>query len=206
MIAIIDYGMGNVRSLYNALQYIGCEAVVTDAKREIDSAERVILPGVGAFGDAMAAIRARGLDETLDSAVRRGGKPMLGICLGMQLLARSSTEHGTHEGLGWIDAKVERFELPPTLKIPHIGWNEIAVRPEATTLFDGIRPAERNFYFVHSFHVRCTDPHDVIATADYGGAFTAAVQRENFIAVQFHPEKSQDNGVRVLENFVGWTP
>src|SRR5688500_9124775 len=146
MIAIIDYGMGNVRSLFNALQYIGCDAVVTDSHDEIARADRVILPGVGAFGDAIAAIRSSGIDEVLDTEVRRRGKPMLGICLGMQLLARFSTEHGRHEGLGWLDASVERFELPAGLKIPHVGWNEIEASPDAR-LFDGINRRERNFYF-----------------------------------------------------------
>lgn len=205
MIAVVDYGMGNVRSLFNALQYVGCDAIVTSEPEAIRRAERLILPGVGAFGDAVDALRARGLDELLDLAVRRDGKPMLGVCLGMQLLARSSTEHGTHIGLGWIDAEVTRFELSPGLKIPHVGWNEIEYRPDEP-LFRGLKPGERNFYFVHSFHMRCFRQADVIATCDYGGRFTAAVRHENVMATQFHPEKSQDNGLRVLENFVNWKP
>jgi glutamine amidotransferase len=205
MIAIIDYGMGNVRSLHNALQYVGCDAVITADSDKIRHAERIILPGVGAFGDAMAAIRARGLDDLLEAEVHRGGKPMLGICLGMQLLARTSTEHGVHEGLGWLDATVERLNLSAGLKIPHIGWNEVD-SPLDEPLFRGIRPDERNFYFVHSFHVRCSNRADIIATCDYGGPFAAAVRHENVIATQFHPEKSQDNGIRVLENFLRWKP
>lgn len=205
MIAIIDYGMGNVRSLHNALQYIGCDAVITADSDKIRHAERIILPGVGAFGDAMAAIRARGLDEQLEADVHQGGKPMLGICLGMQLLARTSTEHGVHQGLGWLDATVERFDPSGGLKIPHIGWNEVDSLLDEP-LFRGIRQDERNFYFVHSFHVRCSNQADVIATSDYGGPFAAAVRHENVIATQFHPEKSQDNGIRVLENFLRWKP
>lgn len=205
MIAIVDYGMGNVRSLYNALQYIGSDAVVTAEHEEIRHAERVILPGVGAFGDAMTAIRERGLDSALDETVRRGGTPMLGICLGMQLLARSSDEHGIHSGLNWIDATVERFSLPRGWKVPHIGWNEIDF-PEDSGLFAGLRPHERNFYFVHSHHVRCRNADNVAATCDYGSRFTAALRLGNVVAVQFHPEKSQDNGIRVLQNFVRWQP
>jgi imidazole glycerol-phosphate synthase subunit HisH len=205
MIAIIDYGMGNVRSLYNAFQYIGSDSVVTADHMEIRRADRIVLPGVGAFGDAVNAIRLLELDQVLDSEVRRGGKPMLGICLGMQLLANSSNEHGIHAGLGWLDAEVERFDLTPGLKIPHIGWNEITFAANEP-LFNGLREAERNFYFVHSFHMRCRNSVDVIATCDYGGRFTAAVKSQNFIATQFHPEKSQDSGIRILQNFVRWNP
>lgn len=205
MIAIIDYGMGNVRSLYNALQYLGCDAVVTADHETIHRAERIILPGVGAFGDAMAAICGLGLDSLLDVEVRRGGKPMLGICLGMQLLAKSSEEHGIHAGLGWLDASVERFQLPPGYKIPHIGWNAARFAPDEP-LFRGLKPDEFNFYFVHSFHMRCRECGDVIATCDYGGDFTAAVRHGNVVAMQFHPEKSQDNGIRVIQNFLKWKP
>lgn len=205
MIAIIDYGMGNVRSLYNALQYVGCDSVVTADAGELRNADRLILPGVGAFGDAIAAIRRLGLDEILADEVCRRGKPMLGVCLGMQLLAKSSTEHGVHDGLGWLDATVERLLVPPGLKIPHVGWNEIDYAPD-DALFQGLKWTERNFYFVHSYHMRCTDEGDVAATCEYGGRFTAAVRHENIAAMQFHPEKSQDNGVRVLQNFVDWTP
>jgi glutamine amidotransferase len=153
----------------------------------------------------MNAIRARGLDDVLDAEVNRSGKPMLGICLGMQLLAMSSTEHGNHTGLGWLNAHVERFALPLTYKVPHIGWNTLKFSP-GEPLFRGLKPNELNFYFVHSFHVLCLDHGDVIATCDYGGEFTAAVRRQNVVATQFHPEKSQDNGVRVLQNFVDWNP
>jgi glutamine amidotransferase len=205
MIAIVDYGMGNVRSIFNALRYAGCEAVVTADHGKIRQADRVILPGVGAFGDAMSAIRERDLEDLLEAEVSRGGKPMLGICLGMQLLARSSTEHGAHTGLGWLDARVERLNVPPGFKVPHIGWNTLKFSPEEP-LFRGLRPGELNFYFVHSFHMRCHDREDVIATCDYGEELTAAVRHGNVVATQFHPEKSQDNGIRVLQNFLDWKP
>ena len=205
MIAIIDYGMGNVRSLYNALQWLGHDAVVTADEAQINKAERLVLPGVGAFGDAMAAIRQRGLDELLDRQVRRAGKPMLGICLGMQLLSKTSEEHGIHAGLGWLDATVERFELPVGYKVPHIGWNSLRFAP-SEPLFRDLKRGELNFYFVHSFHMRCRNPADVIATCDYALGFVAAVRCGNVAAVQFHPEKSQDNGIQVLRNFLAWRP
>lgn len=205
MIAIIDYGMGNVRSMYNALEYIGCDAVITSDESQIRSAERVILPGVGAFGDAMDALRARGLDSVLNTAVRRDGKPMLGICLGMQLLAQASSEHGSHQGLGWFSATIERFELPADYSIPHVGWNSLSF-DEGNPLFAGLKRDELNFYFVHSYYMKCRNDADVVATCDYGGEFAAVVCHDNVAAMQFHPEKSQDNGIRVLQNFVDWKP
>jgi len=205
MIGIIDYGVGNIRSLYNAFQWIGYDAVVSDDHAVLRNADRLLLPGVGAFGDAIQAIRERGLDEFLDEEVRKGGKPMLGICLGMQLLANSSGEHGLHRGLGFFDADVELFSLPAGMKIPHVGWNEIKNR-EDVPFFEGLPREQMNFYFVHSFHMVCHVAEDVMSTCDYGGEFTAGVHRDNVVAVQFHPEKSQDNGIRFLENFVNWNP
>ena len=202
MIAIVDYGMGNIRSLRNALDCLGADVSVTSRPEDLARAERIVLPGVGAFGDAMNAIRERGLDESLDGEVRRKGKPFLGICLGMQLLAKSSNEHGRHAGLGWLDAEVERFELPGNFKVPHIGWNDI--EPGSDPLFQGLDRSESNFYFVHSYHMRCARSADVIARADYGGPFTAAVRAGNVVATQFHPEKSQDNGMLILRNFMRW--
>ena len=203
MIAVVDYGMGNVRSLMNALEYLGCECVLTADAGALADAERIILPGVGAFGDAMTAIRARGLDDILHRVAVVGGKPLLGICLGLQLLARTSDEHGHHQGLGWIDAEVVRFPALPGLKIPHMGWSAIQGRQHP--LLDGIA-AGAWFYFVHSFHMRCADPATVLATGEHGVTFTAAVVQGNLAAAQFHPEKSQDNGLRLLQNFLDWTP
>lgn len=205
MIGIIDYGVGNIRSLYNAFQWIGYDAVVSDDHAVLRNTDRLLLPGVGAFGDAIQAIRERGLDEFLEEDVRKGGKPMLGICLGMQLLANSSSEHGFHQGLGYFDADVELFSLPAGMKIPHVGWNEIHNR-DGVPFFEGLPREQMNFYFVHSFHMVCHAAGDVMSTCDYGGEFTAGVYRDNVVAVQFHPEKSQDNGIRFLENFVNWNP
>jgi glutamine amidotransferase len=206
MIAIVDYGMGNVRSVHNALEYIGEDAVVTADPRVIDDAERVILPGVGAFGDAMANLQARGLVDVLQRQVLEKGKPFLAICLGLQLLARNSTEHGTHDGLGWFDASVVRFNGHTRgLKVPHMGWNEVR-REVDHPLVASLGEGQLVFYFVHSFHIVCHDPADVACTCEYGDRFTAAIRRDNIFATQFHPEKSQDNGLQVLAEFARWNP
>ncbi len=203
MIAIVDYGVGNLRSLSNAFDYLGVEVEVTGDPQRLREAERIVLPGVGAFGDAMEALRDRGLIEPLNDLVLGQRRPTLGICLGMQLVARSSDEHGTHLGLGWIDAQVRRLEVAP-LKVPHVGWNDLSFDPDEP-LFRGIRPDEANFYFVHSHHMECAHPGDRIATTDYGGPVTAVVRHENVVAMQFHPEKSQDNGLALLRNWIGAT-
>ena len=198
--------MGNVRSVHNALDMLGLDAVVTADAEVIASAERLILPGVGAFGDAMSNLRSRGLVDVLSREVLDKRKPFIGVCLGMQLLAKSSAEHGTHEGLGWFDAEVVRFDLPHNgLKVPHMGWNDISPRG-AHPLLHGLREDQFVFYFVHSFHVVCRDPDDVVASCEYGYPFAAAMARENIFATQFHPEKSQDNGLQILRNFAEWAP
>lgn len=204
MIAVVDYGMGNVRSLMNAIEWLGGEPVLTADPAALADAERILLPGVGAFGDAMAAIRARGLDAILRREAVERRKPLLGICLGLQLFARSSEEHGHHEGLGWLDATVVRFPSRPGLKVPHMGWSAVAPA-RSHPLFAGIAQGAW-FYFVHSFHIVCADPADALAGCTHGVPFTAAVCRGNLAAVQFHPEKSQDNGLKLLENFLGWSP
>ena len=198
--------MGNVRSVRNALEMLGIDAVVSADADVIAQAERLILPGVGAFGDAMANLRSRGLVDILTREVLEEKKPFLGVCLGMQLLARSSSEHGTHEGLGWFDAEVVRFDLPHNgLKVPHMGWNDVAAR-KAHPLLRGLREDQFVFYFVHSFHVVCRHAEDVVASCDYGYPFAAVIARENVFATQFHPEKSQDNGLQILRNFAEWVP
>lgn len=201
-IAIIDYGMGNVRSLMNAFEYIGEDAVVTADFDELEAADRLVLPGVGAFGDAMKAIKAReGLRALLDRLALEDKKPVLGVCLGMQLFARVSHEHGTHQGLGWLDAEILPLDVAPPAKVPHVGWNAVSFAPDEW-LFKGLPSGESDYYFVHSFHMVCQDPQDLIATTDHGGTVTAAVRRENLTATQFHPEKSQDNGLQLLQNWL----
>jgi glutamine amidotransferase len=205
MIAIVEYGMGNVRSLRNAFEYIGEDVIVTADPAALDDADRIVLPGVGAFGDAMRAIAERGLEQVLQRQARELNKPVLGVCLGMQLIARSSVEHGEHRGLGWIDAEIRRLEVPRPLKVPHVGWNTISFDMD-DPLFHGIKTGEANFYFVHSFHMVCNQSEDVIARADYGSPVTAVVRSGNITATQFHPEKSQDNGLTLLRNWIGITP
>lgn len=203
-IAIVDYGMGNLLSVFHAFEIVGADAVVTREPDVILAADRVVLPGVGAFADCMANLRRFGLIEVLN-AVRQRGRPVLGICLGMQAMAAWSEEGGRHEGLGWFDAGVVR--LAPSdaaLRVPHVGWNDVWWRP-GSPFFAGL-PDHADFYFVHSYAMRCAVPDNVEAECDYGGAFTAAVRRENVFATQFHPEKSQDYGLQLLANFLAWNP
>lgn len=206
MIATIDYGMGNVRSIMKALKYIGYDAVLTSNAREIDNASHLILPGVGAFGDAIKNITERGLDLILKNQILEKGKPFLGVCLGLQLLAKSSEEHGYHQGLGILDAKVVKFKFNAIkLNIPHIGWNDICPQKDHF-LFRKLQKNHLTFYFVHSYHIVCNQPQDILATCDYGIVFTAAIAHDNILATQFHPEKSQDNGIQILKNFLSWNP
>lgn len=200
MVAIIDYGLGNVRSVAGAVAKLGFEPQVTDHVDVLARADRLILPGVGAFGDGMANLRERKLIEPLTKLVTRAHKPLLGICLGAQLLTKESEEFGRHEGLGWIDASVTRLQSDDGLRIPHVGWNNLVdVRP--SVLFDDI-PSDALFYFVHSFRIIGAAPELVVGQCEYGGRFAAVVQRENIYATQFHPEKSQFHGLQLLKNFL----
>ncbi len=202
MIAVVDTGHGNLLSVCNAIEYLGSTAQVCDGPEALHGAERVILPGVGAFQDAMRSLAGRGFPPVLDQ-LRAAGVPILGICLGMQLLARCSYEGGKHPGLGWFDAEVVRLE-PGHLRVPHVGWNPTTVDPESP-LFKGL-PAAPEFYFVHSYQVHCADRSQVDAICEYGGDVTAAIRLGNVVATQFHPEKSQDLGLAVLDNFLRWNP
>ena len=198
MIAIIDYGMGNLRSVQKAFEYLGFEAVITDDAAVVKAADRVVLPGVGAFEDAMARLRETGLDRAF-MEVAQSGKPVLGICLGMQMMFERSEENGIHEGLGLFPGAVTRFE-ERGLKIPHMGWNTLTTRD--CPLFDvGDDPC---VYFVHSYCVAEVSDDFTAATCDYGQTFTAAVCRGNIMATQFHPEKSGDAGLRMLGRFATW--
>jgi glutamine amidotransferase len=211
-LAIIDYGSGNVRSVQRALEAaanrheIRLDIVLTDEPARIRQADRIVLPGVGHFADCAAGLASRpGVTEALTETVFRSKRPFLGICVGMQLLATRGTEHGFTPGLGWIPGDCIRLQpSDPALKIPHMGWNELepcAAHP----LLDGIA-AGAHAYFVHSYHVVAGDPADVVATASYGGAVTAMVARGNVAGAQFHPEKSQAAGLRLLANFLRWRP
>jgi glutamine amidotransferase len=199
MIAIIDYGMGNLRSVQKALEAVGHPAEITGDPDAVRHADRVILPGVGAFRDAIAELRRTGLaDAFLDAA--RAGKPVLGVCLGLQLLFDASEEDGEHTGLGLLPGRVVRFQVPEGLKVPHMGWNPLRiVRP--APIYRDLPEAGPSVYFVHSFHAVPTDPTVVSATADYPTPFTASVWLDNIQACQFHPEKSQQAGLAMYRRF-----
>ncbi len=198
MIAIIDYGMGNLRSVQKALEKVGHEAIVTNQASQIASAAKVILPGVGAFGDAMEELRRRELVEPILSAID-SGKPFLGICLGLQMLFDVGDEDGRQEGLGVLDGEVVRFEVPKQFKVPHMGWNQVSIRGDVPVLA-GLND-ETYFYFVHSYYVVPRDENVVATTTTYHAPFTSMIHRDNLYATQFHPEKSQRDGLKLLANF-----
>jgi glutamine amidotransferase len=199
MIVILDYGMGNLRSVQKAIEAVGSCAEITSDPERVRQASRVILPGVGAFADAMSELRRTGLGEAFSEAVRQG-KPCLGVCLGLQLLFDSSTEDGDHIGLGLLPGRVVRFTAQPGLKVPHMGWNTLRFRKPAP-LLAGL-PAGSSVYFVHSYYAQPRNPDDVAAEADYPDPFAAVVWRDNLTACQFHPEKSQAIGLTMYANFV----
>lgn len=199
MIAIIDYGMGNLHSVSKAVERLGYTTVISANADEILAADAAILPGVGAFGDAMQQLVSTGLADVVKQFVATG-KPLLGICLGMQLLFQSSEEHGFNEGLNLIDGKVVRFQ--GEFKIPHMGWNKISFK-QASPIFNGLE--EGYVYFVHSFHAKLTNSENLLADTDYYGPVTAIVNKDNVFGMQFHPEKSGDLGMKLLENFLALT-
>lgn len=199
MIAIIDYGMGNLHSVSKAVERLGYEAVVTADPDTIMGADGAILPGVGAFGDAMDNLRATGLDR-VTKAYAASGKPLLGICLGMQLLFDESDEYGRHEGLSLLPGNVERFS--GDYKVPHMGWNKLHFE-QSSPLFAGLE--EGHVYFVHSYHVKPGQASDLLATTDYHQPVTAIVGRNQVYGMQFHPEKSGEVGMRLLRNFAALT-
>src|SRR6266481_4106988 len=209
-VAIVDYGINNVRSVRNAVDYCGYNPIVTHDASAIADASHVILPGVGAFGDAMNNIRARGIDEILNRHVREKGKPFLAVCLGMQLLAQTSEEHADddvpHRGLGWFEADILRLQPnDPKLKIPHMGWNIVAKERDHPVLAN-IRDTNLAFYFVHSYAMHCNNQSDIVGRAEYGQLVTAIVAKDHIVATQFHPEKSQDSGIELVNNFLRWNP
>lgn len=215
-VAIVDYGSGNLRSAAKAIERAARESgtddrvLVTSSPREVAEADRIVLPGVGAFADCRAGLYGvPGMVDSLQRAVIEQGKPFLGICVGMQLMATRGVEYGIHAGLDWIKGDVVRIEAKGQsgqehLKIPHMGWNELdALKPHA--LLDGIA-ARDHAYFVHSFQLKASRPETVLALTDYGGPITAVVGRDNLAGTQFHPEKSQATGLRLIANFLRWKP
>ena len=199
MIAIIDYGAGNLQSVRKALDFIGCETRVTDRPEDLETAEAAVLPGVGAFGDAMASLESRGLVEPVRAFIRQG-KPFLGICLGLQLLFDSSEESPGVKGLGVLPGKILRIPDGEGLKVPHIGWNSLSFPNGRGRLFAGLSQ-EPYVYFVHSYYLKAEDPQIVAATTEYGVSIHAAVEKGNLFACQFHPEKSGAEGLQILQNF-----
>ena len=202
MIVIVNYGMGNLGSIVNMLKKVGVQAKISSDPKEIESADKLILPGVGAFDTGMQRLQELHLIDLLNDKVVNRKTLTLGVCLGMQLITKRS-EEGALPGLGWIDGESIRFRFDPrqnNLKIPHMGWNTIKVQ-RAEPLFKGLEQDAR-FYFVHSYHVICQNPGDVLTTTDYGYEFASALQRDNIMGAQFHPEKSHKFGMRLLKNFV----
>ncbi len=212
-VAIVDYGSGNLRSAAKAFDRAAAESgagesiVVTAEAERVAGADRVVLPGVGAFADCKAGLAALdGMIEALEEAVIRRARPFFGICVGMQLMARVGREHGDHDGLGWIDGEVVAIEPGQgRLRIPHMGWNELAFEQAGHPVFAGIADGD-HAYFVHGYRLVCARAEDTIARVDYGGAITAAVGRDNLVGTQFHPEKSQAAGLRIIANFLAWRP
>lgn len=199
MVVIIDYDAGNIKSVEKALRYLGEEVIVTRDKDTILNAEKVILPGVGAFEDAMNKIRMYELEEVIKAVIQKG-TPFLGICLGLQLLFESSEEGVNIKGLGILPGKIIRIPEKDGLKVPHMGWNSLHF-PKKSTLFQGI-PEESYVYFVHSYYLQASDESIVAATTEYGTLIHAAVEKDNVFACQFHPEKSSAVGLQILKNFI----
>lgn len=201
-IAVIDYDMGNVRSIVNAINHIGTyDIAVTSNALEIESADCILLPGVGAFPDAMKKLKEKKLIEILDKVVKQDKKPTLGICLGMQLLFDSSEEMTKTAGLGWIPGSVVYMKPQKEFRVPHVGWNSLILQKEKSVF--NYLSYDKDFYFVHSLHVLC-EPQYILANFEYGSTMTAAVQLDNVIGMQFHPEKSQNVGLAAMRSFLDW--
>jgi glutamine amidotransferase len=199
-VVIVDYGLGNIRSVAGAVTKLGFEPLVSHDRGDLERAAKLILPGVGAFGDGMRRLGERGLTPVLTDLVMVRKRPILGVCLGAELMARDSEEFGHHEGLGWIDASVKRITpRDPSLRVPHVGWNAVH-QTSAHPMFQDV-PQDSLFYFVHSYYIACHDETPV-GTANYGDPLTAAFARDNIWGTQFHPEKSQRHGLTLLGNFL----
>ncbi|MFA6192485.1 MAG: imidazole glycerol phosphate synthase subunit HisH [Sulfurimonas sp.] len=201
-IVIVDYNMGNLRSVQKAFEKVGCDAIITNNHETIKNASKIVLPGVGAFKDGMKNLRELGLIEILKEEIIKNKKPFLGICLGMQLIAKKSYENSETNGLAWIDAEVVKFDFKDNdkkFKVPHVGWNNVKYKND-NKLFEHI-PDNSDFYFVHSYYFK-TQENIVTSTTDYGFDFVSSVNKANIYAFQFHPEKSQAVGLKLIENFV----
>ena len=202
MIALIDYKMGNLQSVMNAFEILRDDVKLTQSLEDLQKAEAIVLPGVGAFGDGMKNLKELGLIPVLQKEVQEKKKPILGICLGMQLMAREGTEYGLHKGLGWLEGVVDLIKPSySSFKVPHMGWNDVSVKEESKLFADIEEPV---YYFVHSYSFvpDAKEEKSVVATCSHGQEIVAAVEKEDMFGVQFHPEKSQGAGLKVLENFL----
>jgi glutamine amidotransferase len=201
MIAIVDYDVGNVGSVQNMLRKIGAKAEITRDKDILRAADKLVLPGVGAFDEAVANLRRFGLWDLLDELVLKQRKPILGVCLGAQLMTKYS-EEGTQPGFGWLDAHIQRFRAPTcaTLRIPHMGWNSVTPTRSDIGIFQSV-PEPMRFYFVHSYHMVADKPEIALGTTPYGAPFASVLGRDNIVAMQYHPEKSHKYGLKIYRNF-----
>lgn len=200
-LVIVDYGMGNLNSVKKTFERLKVNAVISSKSEDIKDSDKLILPGVGHFGKAMSNLRELDLIDCLNEAVLVNKKPILGICLGMQLLAKKS-EEGNADGLGWIDSEVTKFKVSDKLKykVPHMGWNRISVKKDSLLMKD--IPDFSEFYFVHSYHIKVNDKSDLLNESEYEYLFTSAVEKDNIFGVQYHPEKSHDSGAQLIKNFI----
>lgn len=211
-IVVVDYGSGNLTSAAKAVERaareadIQAEVIVSGDAAVVRGADRLVVPGQGAFADCRAGLLAvPGLFEAVEAVAITHARPFFGICVGMQLMCEAGLEFGTHPGFGWIGGTCEKFDLPPAFKIPHMGWNELTLTQPAHPVLNGIGQGE-HVYFVHSFHLKNVPPAQLLATTDYGGPVAAVIGRDNLVGTQFHAEKSQAAGLRLLGNFLRWQP
>ncbi len=207
MIAIVDYGMGNLKSVLNAFLYCGADAVITNSEKDINQATHIVIPGVGAFEKCIDNLKKLDAFKALENNVILNKKPTLGICVGLQIMATSGYENGVNKGLNWLDSEVIKIDSKTEkLKVPNIGWNETNIVKNNHPVLNGIKNMQ-DFYYVHSYHVKCNNETDIAMNYQYGElSITAAVAFKNIFATQFHPEKSQDNGLKLIENFIKWNP
>jgi len=205
MIVIVNYGLGNLASIYNMLKKIGIESIISSNLDDIINADKLILPGVGSFNTGMKNLKEYGFIETLNQKVLEDSTPVLGICLGMQLFTQKGEEGGA-EGLGWIDGDSVKFDIPENsdnLKIPHMKWNTVEIQGNSKLFKDPKK--ERKYYFAHSYHIRCKNKDDIVCMSNYGYDFAAAIEKKNIFGTQFHPEKSHKYGMEILSNFANLT-
>jgi imidazole glycerol-phosphate synthase subunit HisH len=203
---IVDYGMGNLKSVLNAFLHLGDDAIITANPNDLDTADRIVIPGVGAFEKCIKNLNTASFVDALKYNVRQKAKPTLGICVGMQIMATQGLENGTWTGLNWFDGSVEKInDNNGKLRVPNIGWNDVTIHQHSHHMLKNL-PKSLVLYFVHSYHMLCSHKDDIAMTYSYGSEITAAIAKDNIFATQFHPEKSQDAGLQIIDNFLTWKP